>query len=96
MSLAEDRHKQAQQICELWLRLKAGERGSGEFTDDQREGLLVSKLVELCIEEIVLALNDDPVGRVLCGIWLLVDYKHNKAGWIGNAAILRVGVSRAF
>ena len=95
LSLAGDRYKQAQQICELWLRLKAGERRSGQFSDDEREELLISKLVELCTEEIVWILNDDPAGRVLCGIWLIVDYKHSKAGWIGDAGVLRAGVSQA-
>ncbi len=95
-SATEDRHAQVRQVCKLWLRLKAGaDKRTGELTDEEREESVVSKLVELCTEEIVWVLNDDLVGRVFCNVWLIVDYKHSKAGWVGDDRVLRAGINRA-
>jgi hypothetical protein len=94
-SLANDTYEQARQVYELWLGLRAGDKRTGRHTDEEREVAIVSKLIELCTEEIIWALNDDLVGRVFCGIWLIVDYKNCRAGWTGDASVLREGVSRA-
>lgn len=95
MSLPEERHKKALTWWKAWQQVKAGAPRSGAMSDTEREELVVTKLTELCAEEIIWALNDDLVGRVFCGIWLIVDYKHSMAGWTGDASVLRAGVSRA-
>jgi hypothetical protein len=95
MSLPEDRYKQALAWCKAWQQVKAGAPRSGAMSDTEREELVVTKLTELCAEEIIWALNDDLVGRVFCGIWLIVDYKNCRAGWTGDASVLRKGISRA-
>lgn len=95
VSLAEDRSAQVQDWWKAWQQVKAGAPRSGAMSDEERKELVVSKLVELCTEEIVWALNEDLAGRVFCNVWLVVDYKHSKAGWFGDASVLRAGISRA-
>ena len=95
MSLAVGRRAQIQACWELWQRLKGGAPRTGATSDEEREDGVVSKLIELCNEEIVCALADDPVGRVFCKVWLVVDYKRGKARWVDNARVIRAGISRA-
>lgn len=95
MSLIQNRGDLARQVSELWLKLKAGERRSGEVTDEEREAAVVERLLELFAEDIFEVLNHDPVSRLFCGIWVVVDHKNRKAGWAGDARVLRAGVVRA-
>lgn len=95
LSPTEARRAQVQAWWKAWQQVKAGAPRSGAMSDEEREERVVSKLVELCTEEIISALNDDLAGRVFCNVWLLVDYKHSKAGWLGDASVLRAGIRRA-
>jgi hypothetical protein len=90
----QTRREQAQKVCELWLSLSDYLR-PGTITDEVREASIVSRLAELCSEEILLALRDDLPGRVLCGVWLVIDFKHGRAGWLGDDRIVRSGIRRA-
>jgi len=65
------------------------------MTDEEREERIISELVKLCAPEIFGALAADLVGRVFCNLYILVDYKHKKACWVGGARVVRAGVGRA-
>jgi hypothetical protein len=91
----EVRRQQAQVWFDAWLAIKSEPSRSDAIIDEDREVLVVSTLLELRAEEIVLALNDDPVACVYCKSSMIVDHEHNKAGWVGDARVLRAGVRRA-
>jgi hypothetical protein len=93
--LAERRHKEARKWFGVWLAGKLGADKTGTMTDEDREELVVSKLLESCGEEIVLALNEDPVSRVFCDLWIIVDFKHSRVNLVDDAGTVRAGVSRA-
>jgi hypothetical protein len=75
--------------------MKSGAPRSGSITDEEREYKIVSKLLELCGQEVFEAMAADTTGRVFCDLWLIVSPPTGKIHFRGDARIVLAGMARA-
>jgi hypothetical protein len=93
-SQIKDRHVQIRELFHLWADMKAGAPRSGKNTDEEREAAIVLKLLGLCRQEVFEAVAADEAGRVLCGLWLVIDPSAGKIHLRGNVNIVHAGITR--
>ena len=91
---AVDRNELARQILDLLTRPQFDPQLGMKITrvDPKEKEAAVSRLLELFGQEIYEAIAADATGRVLCGMWLIVDPAAGKIRLEGDLEIVRSGI----
>lgn len=93
-NLAEDKHTRGESLCQLWRQLKAETPRSGAYSDEKREDHVIAAFAEEYAQEIIEAVAGDPVGRVFCGLWIVIDGKQARVRVDGDLTAILEGVRR--
>ena len=93
-NLAVDKRVRGEGLCELWRLLKAEAPRSGANSDEEREDHVIAAFAEEYAQEIIEAVGGDPVGRMFCGLRIVVNAKHERVRIEGDLTVVLEGVRR--
>jgi hypothetical protein len=85
-----DSDRRAQEFYRLWLALREDAPRSGSISDEEREEWIVSNLMDLCTQEIIEAVLENPVGSTLIG--LRITFPEDRVSVTGKLVVLRASV----
>ena len=92
-----DRHEQMRQAVNMLKQRRSDSQLGMDRTQIRWdcEPVVVDRLIELGEREICEALGADPVARVVCSLWVVLDAAGSKGYSLGDLRGIRAGVSRA-